>query len=108
MAQKNSAKYSEFTKSVLSVIKTIPQGKVATYKGVAHAMGKPQASRAVGNALNKNENLVAVPCHRVVKSDGTIGGYSAGANKKIFVLKQEGIPVYKNKIKILQKYLYEF
>lgn len=60
-----------------------------TYKEVAHAIGKPKAYRAVGNALNRNPFAPEVPCHRVIKSDGSIGGFASGSNKKLKLLKSE-------------------
>lgn len=60
-----------------------------TYKEVAMAIGLPKAYRAVGNALNKNPFAPKVPCHRVIRSDGTIGGFASGTKKKIELLKRE-------------------
>lgn len=60
-----------------------------TYKEVAAAIGSPTAYRAVGNALNKNPRLGEVPCHRVIRSDGHVGGYVLGAKKKIELLRKE-------------------
>lgn len=80
---------TNFQKRVYQVVKKIPKGKVVTYKEVAKAIGKPRACRAVGNALNKNTDL-NVPCHRVIRSDGSLGGYRKGARKKIELLKKEG------------------
>jgi O-6-methylguanine DNA methyltransferase len=76
----------------------IPRGRVATYKDIARAMGKPRAFRAVGNALNKNPHAPNVPCHRVVCSDGSLGGYAGGLGKKIKLLKKEGIKITRGKI----------
>ena len=80
---------SAFTKTVYDVVRQIPKGKVMTYKEVAIAAGKPNAARAVGNVLNKNYDP-AIPCHRVVRSDGKTGGYNRGADKKVERLKNEG------------------
>ncbi len=71
------------------MVKTIPKGKVLTYKQVAQKIGRPKAFRAVGNALSKNHDL-QIPCHRVVKSNGEIGGYNKGMVKKRVLLKKEG------------------
>lgn len=79
-----------FQKKVYDYVRTIPEGKTATYKQVAAAIGKPKAYRAVGNALNKNPFAPEVPCHRVVRSDGEVGGFASGAAKKIKLLKKEG------------------
>ncbi len=73
---------------VYRVVKGIPKGNVMTYKEVAKRAGRPFAYRAVGNILNKNYNP-EIPCHRVVRSDGTIGGYNRGAENKRKMLQNE-------------------
>ncbi len=78
-----------FSESVYDAVRSIPKGKTLTYKEVALRAGSPNAFRAVGNILNKNYNT-AVPCHRVVRSDGKAGGYNRGKEKKIEILKEEG------------------
>lgn len=80
---------SAFRDKVYEIVRTIPEGKVLTYKEVAALAGAPKAYRAVGNILNKNYDP-AIPCHRVVRSDGKAGGYNRGAEKKIERLRQEG------------------
>ncbi len=80
---------TEFRKRVYMVISRIPKGKVMSYKEVAYAAGYPKAWRAVGNVLNKNRDS-KVPCHRVIKSSGKIGGFRGGTNKKTALLKKEG------------------
>lgn len=80
---------TEFQKKVYNYVATIPLGKVMTYKQVAHAIGHPKAYRAVGNALNKNRSS-QVPCHRVVASDGSLGGYAYGLKRKKAILLAEG------------------
>jgi len=82
-------KRSKFKNKVYEVVRKIPKGKVLTYKKVARLAGRPKAWRAVGNILARNKNS-KVPCHRVIKSDGKIGGYRGGAQKKIALLKKEG------------------
>lgn len=79
-----------FTEKVIAIVKKIPKGKVMTYKQVAEKAGSPQASRAVGSIMAKN-NDVNVPCHRVIRSDGTIGPYNGlrGGSKEQ-LLKNEG------------------
>lgn len=77
-----------FAEKVYSVVSKIPKGKVLTYKEVAKKAGSPGAFRAVGNILNKNYNP-SIPCHRVIRSDGTPGGYNRGAASKIVLLKHE-------------------
>ena len=78
----------DFT-NIYHVISKIPKGKVMTYKEVARGAGNGKASRAVGNILNKNYNP-QIPCHRVIRSNGAIGGYNRGARKKRQILKSEG------------------
>ena len=78
-----------FQEQVYAVVRKIPKGKVLTYKEVARRAGKPEAFRAVGNILNKNFDL-KIPCHRVIRSDGKLGGYNRGENLKIKILKEEG------------------
>jgi O-6-methylguanine DNA methyltransferase len=86
-----------FQEKIYQVVKKIPKGKVLTYKEVAKLAKKPRAWRVVGNILNKNKNP-KIPCHRVVRSDGKIGGYNLGRKKKISLLKKEGIKIKKGKI----------
>lgn len=78
-----------FRDAVFAVVRLIPEGKTRTYREVAAAAGSPRASRAVGNALNTNYDP-AIPCHRVVRSDGTPGGYNRGADQKKKRLQAEG------------------
>ncbi|MFW5888311.1 MAG: MGMT family protein [Patescibacteria group bacterium] len=85
-------------KKILQLVAYIPKGRVITYKNLARIAGCPEATRAVGNALNKNQNSPQVPCHRVVKSNGEVGGYAYGKKKKEKLLKQEGIVVDEGKI----------
>ena len=80
---------TSFQKKVYSMVKKIPRGKVLTYKQIAEKIGSPKAYRAVGNALNKNRSR-GVPCHRVIRSDGTTGEYNSGPDKKVKILKKEG------------------
>ena len=84
---------TEFQKAVYRVLRQIPRGETRTYKWVAKKIGRPRAFRAVGNALNKNPYPGIIPCHRVIKSDGTIGGFSKGASAKKRLLSAEGIMV---------------
>jgi methylated-DNA-[protein]-cysteine S-methyltransferase len=76
---------------VYSVLMRIPEGKVTTYGDIAKALGFPGASRAVGRMLNKNPNPIVVPCHRVIMSDGSIGGYAFGKARKKELLAKEGL-----------------
>lgn len=85
-----------FEKRVYSVVAEIPKGKVTTYKELAERL-KIKGYRAIGNALNKNTSK-EVPCHRVIKSDGSVGGFNRGVKKKIELLKREGVEIKKGKI----------
>jgi len=81
-----------FQERVFEVVKKIPRGKVLSYKKVAELAGSPNAYRAVGNILNKNKNN-KIPCHRVIMSNGRIGGYNNSIKRKIFLLKKEDIKI---------------
>ena len=82
---------TEFQIKVWKEIKRIPEGETRSYKEIAIAIGSPKASRAVANACGKNPYPIMVPCHRVVKSDGSLGGYSGlgGVKKKKQLLEKE-------------------
>ena len=86
-------KGTPFQLKVWNYLKKIPRGKVKTYSEVAKAIGKPLAVRAVANAIGKNPYAPKIPCHRVIRSDGSLGGYSGkgGIKTKRFLLKKEGI-----------------
>lgn len=99
---------TDFEASVFKLVAKIPQGKVTTYQALACALGKPRAIRAAGNALGKNPNLIKVPCHRVVRSDGKVGGYAGGAITKVKLLKAEGVQVVRNGIMNFEKIFYNF
>lgn len=91
-AQKEKlAELTPFQQAVLYECAKIPKGKTRTYAQIAKAIGKPKAMRAVGNALGKNPLAPMIPCHRVVKSDGSAGGYSAkgGTRRKTQLLQNE-------------------
>jgi len=79
---------SLFSQKVYAVVRAIPMGGVLTYKEVARRAGRPMAYRAVGSILHKN-NDYKIPCHRVIRSDGTLGGYNKGTNIKRRLLLQE-------------------
>ncbi|MBI1999138.1 MAG: MGMT family protein [Parcubacteria group bacterium] len=78
-----------FAEKVLKVVRRIPCGEVLTYKEVARRAGAARAYRAAGNVLAQNRNS-AIPCHRVIRSDGATGGYNRGAAKKRRLLEAEG------------------
>lgn len=79
-----------FAESVFDVVRKIRKGQTMTYKQVAQAAGRPNAYRAVGNILNKNFDPL-IPCHRVIRSDGSAGGYNRGAAQKQKRLHEEGV-----------------
>lgn len=79
-----------FTQAVYAIVKKIPKGKTMSYQEVARKAGRLQAYRAVGNILNKNHDP-AIPCHRVIRSDGTLGGYNRGVSVKRKILESERI-----------------
>jgi methylated-DNA-[protein]-cysteine S-methyltransferase len=80
---------TEFEKSVWMALPEIPIGETRSYKWVAEHIGKPAAVRAVGQALSKNPLPIVIPCHRVIESDGSIGGYAGGVNTKVRLLEME-------------------
>ena len=86
-------KGTEFQLKVWNYLKKIPKGKVKTYKDVAKAIKKPLAVRAVANAIGKNPYPPKIPCHRVIRSDGSLGGYSGkgGIQQKRRLLRSEKI-----------------
>lgn len=96
----------KFAEKVYEITKKIPKGKVSTYKDIAEVLGC-KAYRAVGNALNKNKNWPAVPCHRVVGSNGKLTGFARGIKEKARLLTQEGIEIEKDRVKDLKKHFYK-
>lgn len=76
---------------VYDLLQKIPKGKVTTYGDLARALGNHSASRIIGRILGQNPNPILVPCHRVVMSDGKLGGYRYGINKKKELLEKEGL-----------------
>lgn len=101
---------SDFTKKVLEIVAQIPRGSLMTYSQVAKAAGSSKAYRAVGSILNRNyrekewqlplEEIEPVPCHRVIRSDGHIGGYARGDKDKIRLLELEGHVINNGRIKL--------
>ena len=96
-----------FATDCYTLIKKIPKGKVTTYKIIAEKLRK-KSYRAVGQAVGANPKIPSTPCHRVVKTDGTIGGYALGIDKKIALLEKEGIEVVDGKIINFEKIIYKF
>ena len=91
---KITPKITPFQRSVYMELLKIPAGQVRTYKQIAAAIGKPNASRAVGNACNKNPFMPLVPCHRVIGSNGSLTGFAYGIDKKREMLQAEGYLPY--------------
>lgn len=98
---------SNFHERCYELLGKIPMGKVTTYKEMANALGT-KAWRAVGTAMAQNTNLINTPCHRVVRSDGSVGQYALGTDKKSALLSSEGVEIFNNKISNLEKYFFRF
>ena len=86
----------------------VPKGKITTYGELAKAVGLQNGQRAIGKILNKNPYPVIIPCHRVVSSDGTVGGYAFGQDVKTNMLAKEGIKIHNRKILDFGKIIYRF
>ena len=88
-------KVTKFQLKVWKYLKKIPKGKVKTYKQVAIAINNPKSARAVANACAKNPYAPKIPCHRVIRSDGSVGGYSGrgGIKKKLRLLRSEKVAI---------------
>ena len=81
---------TDFQKSVWKALLEIPYGQTSSYKQIANLIGNPKAVRAVGTACGNNPFLIIIPCHRIVKSDGSLGGFAYGSEVKKKLLKLEG------------------
>ena len=92
IALNKAFKGTKFQKKVWKYLKTIPKGQVKSYKEVAIAIKMPKSARAVANAVGKNPLPIIIPCHRVIRSNGDLGGYSGpgGLKTKKILLKKEG------------------
>jgi len=82
---------TDFEKKIYAAVSKIPRGQTRSYKWVAAKAGRPRAYRAAGNALNRNPYIGKVPCHRVIRSDGSIGGFAKGRKAKEAMLKAERV-----------------
>lgn len=105
---------TEFQKKVYTIVRKIPRGKVTTYAAIARSVGRPRAFRAVGSVLNKNPEIATlprlkvgvarddkfwyIPCHRVIRSGGAVGGYARGTQEKIKLLRKEGVGIRNNRV----------
>lgn len=103
---KPNRRFSEFEKEVFEKVRQIPRGRAATYREVARAIARENAARAVGNALAKNPFPIIIPCHRVIKSDLSLGGFSRGKKMKKKLLESEGVEFEGDKVK--SKFLFTF
>ena len=95
---------SEFQQRVLVAEYGIPRGSVSTYNRIAKHIGNPKAARAVGNALATNPFPLIIPCHRAVRSDGSLGGYQGGVEMKRLLLEMEGVSFHNNRVDITNPY----
>jgi methylated-DNA-[protein]-cysteine S-methyltransferase len=98
----NLAKLTKFSARVLEQTYKIPRGEVTTYSGLAAKIGSPGAARAVGTALANNPFPLVIPCHRVVRADGFLGGFGGGIKMKKELLGKEGV-VADDKGRVLAK-----
>lgn len=95
-------------KKIYKKLLEVPKGKITTYGELAKAVGMKNGQRAVGRIMNKNPYPVIVPCHRVVKSDGKVGGYAYGEEIKSNMLQNEGIEIKNGKISDLENRIHRF
>lgn len=103
---------SPFAKHVYKLLRTVPKGRVTTYKELANAMDT-KAFRAIGQVMRSNPNAPNTPCHRVVSANGTLGGFMGEKSgpkvlKKIRLLKKEGVLVHGNRVVDFNRKLYKF
>jgi len=95
------------SQKLYDLLSEIPKGKITTYKELAKKL-KTKGYRAVGQIVGKNPNAPKVPCHRVVRSDGGLGGYAFGLPKKIQILADEGVKIVDGKVVDFEKKLFKF
>ncbi len=93
---------TDFARRVLTCVKAIPKGAVRSYREVAESAGRPRAYRAVGNIMANNPYPLIIPCHRVVKSDRSLGGFGLGS-AKVYLLRKEGLDIEDGKITTKQE-----
>jgi len=92
----------KFQSAAYKVVAKIPRGGVLSYQDVAKKAGSPRACRAVGNIMNRHQ-IKGLPCHRVIRADGSVGGYFWGTEKKIKRLKKEGVLIQRGKVVAFKK-----
>ncbi len=95
-----ATKGTEFQEKIWEAMLRVPFGETISYKTLAHRAGKPEAIRAAASACGKNPSLILIPCHRIVASDGTAGGYNGGLQKKRWLLNHEKVALEKENIRI--------
>ncbi|MDX1596289.1 MAG: MGMT family protein [Nitrosopumilaceae archaeon] len=95
-------------KKIYKKLLEVPEGKITTYGELAKAVGLENGQRVIGNVMNKNPYPVIIPCHRVVKSDGKVGGYAYGSKVKSNMLAKEGLEIEDGKIIDFKKRIYRF
>lgn len=102
---------TEKAKRVYDLLRQVPPGRITTYGALAKAAGMPRASRLVGAIMRGNPNAPRVPCHRVVKSDGSLGGYSGSADenimRKVSLLESEGVKVRGGKVQDFDRVFFD-
>ena len=96
-----------FNEQCCELLTLIPKGKIVTYGDIAHALNS-KAYQAVGNAMGANPNPIIVPCHRVVKGNGEVGNYAQGTNKKIELLRSEGVKIKNNRVVDFESVRFKF
>lgn len=99
---------NDLQRKVYRKLLSVPKGKVTTYGELAKAIGLPNGQRVIGQIMNKNPFPVIIPCHRVVKSDGKIGGYFYGEDVKTNMLSKEGVSIKGGKILNWEKAVFRF
>jgi O-6-methylguanine DNA methyltransferase len=97
MAYQEKFSKKSFAERVRAVVRAIPRGSVMTYGDVARRAGAPGAARAVGTVMSRNFDP-GIPCHRVIRADGRTGRYNRGADKKMRILRAEGVPLNAAKV----------
>ena len=98
----------KLSEKVYKKLLEVPKGKVTTYRDLAEAVGLKNGQRAIGRIMNQNQYPVIIPCHRVVKSDGNVGGYAWGEKVKSTMLTKEGIKIKNRQIIGMEKSIYRF
>ena len=95
-------------KKIYKKLLQVPSGRITTYAELSRSIGLEHGQRLIGQVMKKNPFPVIVPCHRVVKSDGTVGGYAYGSERKKHMLSKEGLKINNDKISDFKKNLFRF